>query len=200
LDPFANDPISYTKSNSNSNPSIDLGLITNNYNSNGPNSTIENFVSTPSVYCLFAYRPSYVCYCCYCKCCRKCSKCCGLLVVFVQSSHISPSKCRWSWPSRNFMSCSVLTSYLCSLNCVSYGDVICGTSCLCSLIYPSCGDVICGTSCLCFPICPSYGNVICGTSCLCCLIYPSCGDVIYRTFASTTSSVPPTKMSSMVPL
>ncbi len=40
----------------------------------------------------------------------------------------------------------VLTSWLCSLTCLSCGDVICGNLCLCSLCYLSCGNVICGTS------------------------------------------------------
>ncbi len=42
------------------------------------------------------------------------------------------------------MSCSFLTSQLCSRSCLSYGDVICGISCLCSLGYLFCGDVING--------------------------------------------------------
>jgi hypothetical protein len=67
-------------------------------------------------------------------------------VVFIQSSYISPSKCKCSSPSKNLVSCSFLISCLYSLNCFSYGYVICGTSCLCSLSYLSCGDVICGTS------------------------------------------------------
>jgi len=35
-------------------------------------------------------------------------------------------------------------SLLCSYNCLSYGDVICGISYLCSFGYLYCGDVICG--------------------------------------------------------
>ncbi len=56
------------------------------------------------------------------------------------------------------------TSYLCSLICLSCGDVICGTSYPYSLICLSCGDVICGTSYPCSLRCLSCGDVICGTS------------------------------------
>ncbi len=41
---------------------------------------------------------------------------------------------------------SSLTSCLCSLNCLSYGDVIYGTTCLYSFSCVSCGVVICGIS------------------------------------------------------
>jgi hypothetical protein len=51
-----------------------------------------------------------------------------------------------SSPSGNLVSCFLLTSCLCSLGCLSYGNVICYTSYLRSLSCPSCGDVIYGTS------------------------------------------------------
>lgn len=102
----------------------------------------KGFISTFSVCSPVACRPSCVFCCCCCKCC-------GLVVVSVQSSYTSPSKCKCSSPSRNLVSCSLLTSYRCSLSCLSCGDVICGTSCLYSLSFPSCGDVVCGTS----PVC-----------------------------------------------
>ncbi len=51
-----------------------------------------------------------------------------------------------SSPSGNLVSCFLLTSYLCSLDCLSYGNVIYHTSYLRSLSCPSCGDVIYGTS------------------------------------------------------
>jgi hypothetical protein len=66
-------------------------------------------------------------------------------MVSIQSSHTSPSKCRCSSPFGNLMSCSLLTPCF-ALNCLSYGDVICGIFYLCSLGYLSCGDVIYGTA------------------------------------------------------
>ncbi len=186
MDLFVDDPISCTNmlpnSNSNGNPSINLGLVINTYDCDGLNSTKECFVSTPSICSLLPCRPSYVCCCYYCKCCCKCSKCYGFPMVSIQSSYISPSKCKCSLVSKNLVPCSLLTSCLCSFNYLSCGDVIYATSCLCSLICPSYGDVICGTSYLYSLICPSCGNVICGTYCFCSLICPSYGDVIYGTF------------------
>ncbi len=44
------------------------------------------------------------------------------------------------------VSCSLLTYWLCSFNCLSYGDVIYGTSYLYSLGCLSYGDVVCGIS------------------------------------------------------
>jgi len=67
------------------------------------------------------------------------------------------SKCRCSSPFGNLMSCSLLTSYLCSFSCFSYGHVICGTSCLCSLSCLSCGDVICGTFVVYLVACTTIG-------------------------------------------
>ncbi len=93
--------------------------------------------------CCHAFNLQNV-YCKCCQCCCKCCKCLGFIVVSIQSSHISPSKCRCSSPFGTLMSCSLLTPWPCSLNC------------------PSCGDVICGISCLCSFCCVSYGNVICG--------------------------------------
>ncbi len=40
----------------------------------------------------------------------------------IQSSYTSPSKCGCSSPFRNLVSCSFLTSYFYSLNCLSCGD------------------------------------------------------------------------------
>ncbi len=89
-------------------------------------------------------RPSCVYYC-YC-CCKCCCKCCELEVVSIQSSYISPSKCRYSSPFGNLVSCSPLTFYLYSFNYFSCGNVICGTSYLCSFSCFSYRDVIYGTS------------------------------------------------------
>ncbi len=63
-------------------------------------------------------------------------------MVSIQSSHTSPSKCRCSSPFGSLMTCSLLTSLLCSLNCLSCDDVIHSISCLCSFGYLIYGDVI----------------------------------------------------------
>jgi hypothetical protein len=129
------------------------------YSSNSLNSTKEGFVCTFFVCSPITCKPSCVCYCC-------CYKCCELLVVSIQSSYTSPSKCKWSSPFRNLVSCFLLTSCLCSLNCLSYGDVICRTSCLYSLSCPSRGDVICGTSIVYLVACTIIGTtyIIIGTT------------------------------------
>jgi hypothetical protein len=67
-------------------------------------------------------------------------------MVSIQSSHTSLSKCKCSSPFGNLMSCSLLTPWLCSLICFSYGNVIYGVSCLYSLNCLSRGDVIYGTT------------------------------------------------------
>ncbi len=87
----------------------------------------------------------------------------NFVMVSIQSSHTSPSKCRCSSPSRNLMSCSLLTPY--SLSCFSCGDVICGISCLCSFGYFSCGDVICDITIICLITCNTNGTtmIIVGT-------------------------------------
>ncbi len=46
----------------------------------------------------------------------------------IQSSYTSPSKCICSSSFGNLISCSPLTSYLCSFSCLSYGNVNYGTS------------------------------------------------------------------------
>ncbi len=69
-----------------------------------------------------------------------------------------PSKCKCFSPSRNLASCSFLTSWLYSLNCLSYEDVIYGTSYLCSLSCFSSGDVICGTFVVCLATCTTVGT------------------------------------------
>jgi hypothetical protein len=74
-------------------------------------------------------------------------------VVSIQSSHTSPSKCRCSSPFGNLMSCSLLIPWLCSLSCLSYGDVIYGISYLCSLSCLSRGNVIRGTVAICLTSC-----------------------------------------------
>jgi hypothetical protein len=66
-------------------------------------------------------------------------------VVSIQSSYTSPSKYMCSSPLGNLVSCSLLISWFCSLSCLSYADVICGTSYLCSYNCLSYGIVICGT-------------------------------------------------------
>ncbi len=112
--------------------------------------TFQNKVVVHSfVYSLVACGP--FCVCCYCcNCCCKCWKCCGLTMVSIQFSYTSPSKCKCSSPFGNLMSCSFLTSCLCSINYLSCGDVICGTSYLYSLRCFSYGVVIYGIFVVCF--------------------------------------------------
>jgi hypothetical protein len=56
------------------------------------------------------------------------------------------------------MSCSLLIPWLCSLNCLSCGDVAYGISCLCSLGHLFCGDVIYGTAIVCLITCTIVGT------------------------------------------
>jgi hypothetical protein len=118
----------FPSSNSNGNFFVDLGLLISTCSSNDLNTSKEGRGSNPSICNPIAYRPFCVCY----YCCYKCWKCCGLPMVSIQSSYISASKYRCSSPFRNLVSCSLLTSYLCSLSYLSSGDVIYGASCLCS--------------------------------------------------------------------
>ncbi len=60
-------------------------------------------------------------------------------------------------PSINLMSCSLLIPWLCSLRCLSNGDVIYGISSLCSLGCLSYGDVICGTIVVYLTTCTIHG-------------------------------------------
>ncbi len=122
------------------NPFTYSSLLNGTYNSIDLNLSKACCVTTLFVCNLVACRPSNVCCCCY-KCGCKCFR---LAMVSIQSSHISPSKCRCSLPSGNLMSCSLLTPWFCSLNYLSCGDVIYGISCLCSFGCLSCGDVIYG--------------------------------------------------------
>ncbi len=120
LDPSVDDPISCTNMlinlNSNGNPCVDPSLLIDNYVSDGLNSTKEGSISTILICNPIACRPSFVYYCyCY-KCCCKCWKCCELPMVSIQSSYTSPSKCRYSSPSKNLASYSCLTSCLYSLS------------------------------------------------------------------------------------
>ncbi len=115
--------------------------------------TLQKKTSTPSISNLVACRRSCVCYCCCCKCCCKCCKCCGSIVVSIQSSYTPPSNYKCSSPSRNLVSCSLLTSWFYSLKFFSCGDVIYGTSCLCSFSCFSYGDVIYGISTICLATC-----------------------------------------------
>jgi hypothetical protein len=85
-------------------------------------------------------------------------KCCGLAMVSILSSYTFPSKCKCSSSFRNLVSCSSLTSYVCSLSCLFYGDVIYGTSYLCSLGSLSCGDIICDTFVVCLVACIIVGT------------------------------------------
>ncbi len=71
---------------------------------------------------------------------------------------MSPSKYKCSSPSGNLMSCSFLIPWLCSLNCLSYGNVICGISYLCSLDYLSYGNVICGIIVVCLIACTTIST------------------------------------------
>jgi len=86
-------------SNSNGNPSTDFSRLGGTYSFTNLNSSNASCVATLSIYSSVACRPSYVCYycCCY-KCCYKCWKCFGLVIVSIQFSHTSPSKCRWRTP------------------------------------------------------------------------------------------------------
>ncbi len=63
-----------------------------------------------------------------------------------------PSKCKCSTPFGNLISCSPLTFYLCSLNYLSCGNVICGTSCIYSLNCLSYRDVIYGIYVVCLTV------------------------------------------------
>jgi hypothetical protein len=98
------------------------------------NSSKTSCVTTLSIYNSVACKLSYVCY----YYCSKCCKCCSLFGTLV--------------------SCSSLTSCLCSLNCHSYGDVIRGTSYLYSFNYVFCGVVICGISIICLATCTIVGT------------------------------------------
>ncbi len=80
-------------------------------------------------------------------------------MVSIQFSYTSPIKCRYFSPFGNPVSCSPLTFYLCSLNCLSNGDVIYGISCLYSFSCLSCVDVICGTFVLYLVVCTIVGIV-----------------------------------------
>jgi len=80
-------------------------------------------------------------------------------MVSIQSSHTSPSKCRFSSPFGNLMSCSLLTPWLCSLNYLSCGNVIYGISCVCSFGYLSCGDVIYGIVVVYLTACTIIGTI-----------------------------------------
>jgi len=105
-----------------------------------------------------ACRPSYVYYyCCY-KCCSKCCKCYELALVSIQSSYTFASKCKGFSPSKNLVSCSLLTSWLCSLSFFSCGDVIYGISCLYSLSCVSCGVGIYGIFSICLVACAIVGT------------------------------------------
>jgi hypothetical protein len=70
LDPYVNDPISYTNllpsPNSNGCPFTNLGLLTSTCSSCGLSTTKEGYVSTFSIRSLIACKPYCVC-CCYCK-------------------------------------------------------------------------------------------------------------------------------------
>ncbi len=126
---------------SNGNPFIDLGLLIGTCSFNGLNIVKEGYVSIFFVYSHVACR--FSCICCYrcCKCCCKCYKCCGLTVVSIQSSYTFPSKSRCSSPFRNLVSCSPLTSCLYSLNCLSCGDIICGTFTICLVACTTVGTI-----------------------------------------------------------
>ncbi len=78
-------------------------------------------------------------------------------MVSIQSSHTSLSKRKCSSPFRNLMSCSLLIPWLCSLNYPSCGNINCGISCFFSLNCLSYGDVICGTIVVCLTTCTSTG-------------------------------------------
>jgi hypothetical protein len=101
LDPSRIDPnsciILLPNSNSNGNPSTNYGLLGGTCNSISLNFSKAGCVAIFSVCNLLACRPSCVCCCSY-KCYCKIWKCFGLIVVSIQSSHASPSKCRCSSP------------------------------------------------------------------------------------------------------
>jgi hypothetical protein len=162
--PSRDDPSSYTilfpSANSSGNPSTNSDLLGGTCSSVGLNYSKAGFLAALFVCNSVVYKPSYVYCCCYCKCCYKCWKCFGFTVVSIQSSHTSPLKCRCSSPSKNLMSCSLLTPWLYSLSCPSYGDVICGISCLCSLTCLFYGDVICGISIVCLTTCTTISTTL----------------------------------------
>ncbi len=141
LDPstyyFSSRTILLPSSNSNGNPFVDSSLLGGTCNSASLNSSKAGCVATLFICNSIACRPSYVCCCYYCKCCR-------LVMVSIQLSYTFTSKCRCFSPFGNPMSCSLLISWLYSLGCFSYGDVICSTSCFYYLNYVSHGVVIYG--------------------------------------------------------
>ncbi len=71
-----------------------------------------------------------------------CQKCCGIPMVSIQFSYMSPSMCKSSSPFKNLVSCSFLTFYLYSFSRLSCGDVICGTSVICLATY-TIGGITC---------------------------------------------------------
>jgi hypothetical protein len=130
--------------NSNGNPLVDSGLLGGTCNSISLNILKLGCVTTLFICNSITCRPSCVFYCYCCKCCSKCYKCCSQCYkVSIQSSYTFPSKCKCSSPIGNLVSCSSLTSCLYSLNCLTCGNVICGTSYFCSLSCLSYGHVIC---------------------------------------------------------
>jgi hypothetical protein len=98
--PYVDDPSSYTiiLPNSNGSRFANSSLLSGTYNYASLNSSKTCCVTTLSICSAVACRPScvyyYYCYKCYCKC----WKCFRLVVVSIQSSHISPSKCRFFHP------------------------------------------------------------------------------------------------------
>jgi hypothetical protein len=112
LGPYANDPSSHTilfpNSNSNGNPFADFGLLGGTYSFASLNSSKARCVTILSIYSSVAYTLSCVYYCYCCKCCCKCWKCFELVMVSIQFSHTSPSKCKCSSPFGTLMSCSLL--------------------------------------------------------------------------------------------
>jgi hypothetical protein len=90
LDPYLENPSSYIilfpSPNSNGCPSTNLGLLVGTYISSGLNTIKRGFVLILSFNNSLACGPPYCCYCCFCY-----YKFCGLPLLSIQFSYMSPS-------------------------------------------------------------------------------------------------------------
>ncbi len=139
LDPCPKDTNSCTilflSLNSNGCPSTNPGLLVGTYISSGLNTTKGISIPILSFYSSLAYGPPCVC-CCYCLCC---CKFCGLPLLSIYSSYMSPFVCGCCSTFGDLVSLSFLIFFLYSLICLSYGNNICGALTLCLLNYTNVG-------------------------------------------------------------
>ncbi len=80
-------------------------------------------------------------------------------MVSIQSSYTFTSKCKWSSPFENCMSCSLLTSWFYSLNCFFCEDAFYCTLGLNYLNYVSYGVGICGIYAVCLAACATISTI-----------------------------------------